>query len=339
MDDTQLCPGIMTGCTLFGEPPISTNTLISNFTMSTEPNISQPPSLHIAVLGVGSIGSTFAFQLAQTGHHDVTVIARPGSARFKQLQLDNGIVTFKNERAEVRVTDKLDEAIPYDLIIVALLVHQVDAVLPALQRSAAKCMLFMFNNFEPERLQDALGAERCSFGMPFVQASIDQMGRLNAKIGVGGQKSKINLQGWVDVFMASGLPAVFEPDMLLWLRCHVPLCIAFESISVAGQRRGGGASWDEAVVMARGVKESFTLIQRLGYRLYPLEKSMLNASPVWMVASMLWFISRVTSFRELLATGIGECRALVDVLVTAADRADPPVASAKILATRPSDES
>jgi predicted dinucleotide-binding enzyme len=34
------------------------------------------PPLRIAVLGVGKIGSTFAFQLARTGNHDVTVICR-----------------------------------------------------------------------------------------------------------------------------------------------------------------------------------------------------------------------------------------------------------------------
>jgi 2-dehydropantoate 2-reductase len=36
--------------------------------------------LHIAIVGAGRIGSAFAFQLARTGNHDVTVVARPGSA-------------------------------------------------------------------------------------------------------------------------------------------------------------------------------------------------------------------------------------------------------------------
>ena len=140
---------------------------------------------------------------------------------------------------------------------------------------------------------------------------------------------------WVDVFIAAGLPAALEPDMILWLRCHVPLCVAFESVSVAGVRRGGGASWGEAIVIARGLHESFTLIRRLGYRLYPSGKVWLDRFPAWMVASALWSLSRVTSFRELLATGIGECRALVDTMVAAAPRADRPVALARIQAMRP----
>ena len=62
----------------------------------------QPSPLSIAVLGAGKIGSTFAFQLASVGHHDVTVIARPGSVRLQQLQRDDGIIDIKGERASVR---------------------------------------------------------------------------------------------------------------------------------------------------------------------------------------------------------------------------------------------
>ncbi len=292
-------------------------------------------TLQIAVVGVGSIGSTFAFQLARSGH-EVTAVARPGSLRLQQLERDNGIVNVQGERAAVRVAKELDAQTPYDLVIVTLLDHQVGAVLPALSRSAAKCIQFMFNTFEPERLRDAVGPARCSFGMPFVQAKIDGNGRLDAKIGAAGQKSKMSDRRWVELFAGAGLPAVFEPEMMLWLRCHVPLCVAFESVSVAGVRRGGGATWRESMVIARGVQESFTLIQRLGYRLYPAGKLWLYRSPAWVVAGMLWFMSRLKSFRELLATGIGECRALVDSLVSATPRAGAVIRVARIEAMKPS---
>jgi len=292
-------------------------------------------ALRIAVLGVGRIGSAFAFQLARTGGHDVTVIARPGSPRLQQLRRDNGIVDTKGERATVRIEDALDEQAPYDLVIVTLLGFQVDAVLPALRRSAAKCIQFMFVTFEPERLRDAVGAERCAFGMPFIQSDFDGEGRLKATIGAGGQKTIMSQQRWVDVFIAAGLPAALEPDMPLWLRCHAPLTIAFESISVAGVRRGGGASWSEANVIARGVHESFALIRGLGYPIYPRAKTLLAASPAPVVAAMLWAMSRIKPFRELLATGVNECRALVDVLAAAAAQAKPQVRAARILAMKP----
>ena len=137
------------------------------------------------------------------------------------------------------------------------------------------------------------------------------------------------------MFNAAGLPAVLEPDMPLWLRCHVPLCVAFESVSVAGERRGGGASWGEAVVLARGVRESFTLLKGLGYPIYPRSKARINGAPTWVVAGMLWTMSRIRSFRELLATGKDECRALVDVMVSAAAGAKPPARLSAIQAMKP----
>ena len=293
------------------------------------------PVLRIAVIGVGGIGSTFAFQLAHQGGHEVTVVARPGSDRLQQLQRDGAIVNIDGQRAKVLVAEALDETIPYDLVLVTLKAQQVDKVLGALQRSSARWIQFMFNVFDPESLRDAVGQDRSSFGMPFVQATVDGNGKLKSKIGAGGQKSKMNHRGWVEVFQAAGLPAVFEPDILLWLRCHVPLGAAFESVCVAGMRRGGGASWGESLVIARGMQESFTLIEHLGYRLYPKGKVRLHTSPTWSVAGMLWFMSRITSFRELLATGVEECRALVDVLVANASHGNPPVAVDKIKAMRP----
>ncbi len=292
--------------------------------------------LRIAVLGVGKIGSTFAFQLARIGGHDVTVVARPGSDRLAQLQRDGGIVDLKGERASVRIADALDETIPYDLVIVTLLAHQTEAVFPTLQRSAARWFQFMFVNFHPERLQQAVGAERCSFGMPFVQATLNVEGRLKATIGSMGQKTIMSEQRWVEVFEGAGMPAALEPDMPLWLRCHVPMCVAFESVSVAGERRSGGASWREALIIARGVHEGFALIKGLGYRVYPQSKVRISRCPASAVAALLWFMSRIRSFRELLATGKAECRALVDAMVATAPLAKPSIRVSSIQAMRPS---
>ncbi len=293
------------------------------------------PKLRIAIIGVGGIGSTFAFQLAREGGHEVTAVARPGSDRLQHLRRDNAIVDNKGKRADVLVAETLDETIPYDLVLVTLQAQQVDKVLGGLQRSSAKWIQFMFNNFDPERLRDAIGQGRCSFGMPFVQAAIDDEGKLKAKIGAGGQKSKMNHRGWVEIFNAAGLPATFEPEMLLWLRCHVPLGAAFESVCIAGTRRGGGATWDQALLTARGMQEGFTIIQRLGYQIYPAGKARLHVSPTWMVASMLWFVSRIPSFRELLSTAVNECRALVDVLVESASRIEPTASVIGIRAMKP----
>lgn len=291
-------------------------------------------ALRIAVIGAGKIGSAFAFQLARAGHA-VTVVARPGSSRLAQLQARQAIVTTGGERVTVEVRDALDESIDFDLVLVTVLAHQIDVLIPALRRSAARSLLFAFNNFAPRAMRDALGATRCDFGMPFIQSTLDPAGLLRVEIGAGGQKTRLSAQRWVDLFNVACLPAVLDADMMLWLRCHVPLCVAFESVSVAAMRRGGGASWAESRALARGMHEAFALIVALGDPLYPSGKARLAASPEWVAAAMLWSVSRITSFRELLAGGIDECRALVDTMTAAAKLSDPAAGWANIDAMRP----
>ena len=285
--------------------------------------------------GPGTGRSAFAFQLARTGGHDVTVIARPESVRLAELERDQAIIDINGKRASVRVASRLDEEAAYDLLIVTLLDHQTRPLMPVLGRSAARSVMFMFNTFEPERLQASIGPERCGFGMPFVQATLNADGRLKVAIGTAGQKTLMNQQRWVDVFNAAGLPAANEPNMPLWLRCHAPLCVAFESVSVAGERRRGAASWGEALARARGVHASFALIKRLGYEIYPQAKQRLDRNPVWVVALMLWFMSGIRSFRELLASGAAECGALVDAMVSAAPPGTPPNIVSDIAAMKP----
>ena len=189
------------------------------------------PSRHplsIAVLGCGNIGSAFASRLARAGH-EVTVIARPGSKRLLQLRRDGGIVEVDGSRTAVRILDQLDPRAGYDLVIVTLLAHQVGAAITVLQASAADCVLFMFNTFEPDALVEAIGTKRCALGMPFVQAKLDDEGRLKARFGAGGLKTLLDQQRWVNLFAAADLPAALEPDMPAWLRSHAPLCVAFET--------------------------------------------------------------------------------------------------------------
>ncbi len=279
-------------------------------------SLSNQMSLSIAVLGVGAIGSTFAYYLSRAGH-DVTVVARPASQRFQQLSRDQAIVLESGEKAKARVADALDEGTAYDLIVVTTLDYQVDALLPSLQRCKAACVLFMFNTLKPERLEQAIGKARCAFGMPFVMSRLSSEGRLEAKISPS-RKTLHGDQRWVSLFQHAGIPSAYEAEMELWLRCHVPLCVAMESIATKAQRRGGSASWQDAMVVARAMQGGFSIVKHLGHPLYPTAKKILDRTPNVLIACMLCLISRNRSFRELLSTGANECRALVACLLSSA---------------------
>lgn len=291
--------------------------------------------LRIAVIGGGRIGSAFAFYLIKNGHHDVTIVARPYSTRLEQLKRDCGIITSDGEHVAATITDSLDVNVPYDLILVTVLGHQIEGLLPSLRLSTGKTIHFFFNTFVPEHLQQAVGLGRAALGMPFIQSNLDTSGRLTATVGRGGQRSLTSDPKWADIFQAAGLPAQFESKMALWLRCHAPLCVAFESISVTGERRGGGAPWHSAYALALGIRACFRLIRSEGYEIYPRGKAWMEWLPVTLIASMLWTLSRVTSFRVLLATGEKECRALVNVMVESGEKVEGFDDCQAILAMKP----
>ena len=291
------------------------------------------PTLSIAVLGMGNVGSTYAYHLSHAGH-SVHAIARPGSARLAQLTRDSAVVLHTGERAAVTPVDHLDEQTPYDLVLVCVLDMQVDGVLPSLRRSKAKAVQLMFNTYRPEQVVEAVGgSERCSLGMPFVQASMGADGQLNCTTTRG--RSLLGKQRWVDVFNGAGIPASHEAQMALWLRNHASVCVAFEAIAVTAQRSGGGASWADALRIARGLQQGLALTQRLGYPLYGQGKGLFYRAPAAVPALMLWSLSRVKGFRELLAQGEAECRAMCDAMLAQAAAAQPPIPVPALQAVRP----
>lgn len=54
------------------------------------------------------------------------------------------------------------------------------------------------------------------------------------------------------------------------------------------------------------------------------------------IAAALWSMSRIGSFRKLLATGKVECQMLVDAMVAAAPLAKQPVDVSDLLSMKPS---
>ncbi|MDF2824272.1 MAG: hypothetical protein K0R68_1680 [Mycobacterium sp.] len=270
--------------------------------------------LTIAVIGAGRIGSAYAYQLRRAGHQ-VTLVARPGSQRQAQLRRDGGVVLSTGDRATVTVADHLDDQVPFDLVIVTVLAHQVSALLPALQRSPARCVHFMFVTPEPGRLSSALGANRVTFGMAAVLATLDADGTL--ALTISKTKSMQGDQRWVDLFQAAGLPSALEPDMGRWLRSQAPLTIAMEGVAVAGMRHKRGATWAEAKTGARALGAGYAILRASGETPYPAAKKQISRAPRIVLTLILWGVSR-SKFRQTVGNSAEECRGLIDLLAAEA---------------------
>lgn len=271
--------------------------------------------MKIAVLGPGGIGSTFAFKLAQAGH-DVTVVAR--GERLAQLERDGAIVLASGERAPVVVRATLDEATAWDLVLVTVLAHQVDVVLPALTASAARSIMFMFNTFETfDRLRAAVGAERFTFGFPAILATFTA-GRLTTQIVTKPMSTTVTDAGWARVFTAAGIFTVQHPDMESWLRTHAALVVPMMIAAVRSYERQAGISWREARGLAYAMEEGLTLVGRLGNTITPGPMVVIDRLPLALKAALMWATSRQSSVRKTGAAGYAEPRALIDAMEAAA---------------------
>lgn len=281
--------------------------------------------MHIAILGTGAIGSTFAYQLAGAGH-EVTVIAR--GERLAQLRRDGAIVLTSGERRTVRVSEALAPDEVYDLVLVTVLATQVDAVLPTLRASAARAVMFMFNTFEPlDRLRDAVGAERFHFGFPGGVFALLIDGVLRPQIRRG---TTVDDAGWAKLLTTAGIPAVVEADMHAWLRSHAALVSPLMAIGTVAAGRGAGVSWREAGLYAEAMMAGFRLVRGLGHAIRPASLGVLSRSPRAVMRALLWAMSRTRMLRELGALGAAEPRMLIDMMTAAA-----PGQTTALLAVRP----
>ncbi|MFV8752342.1 ketopantoate reductase family protein [Nannocystaceae bacterium ST9] len=283
--------------------------------------------MNVAVIGPGRIGSTFALYLARAGH-DVTVVAR--GARLEALRREPAIVAVDGTRAPVRPVEALDLAEPFDLVLVAVLAHQVDAVLPTLERCAAKTIMFMFNTFEPiDRLRDAVGPERFAFGFPNMIAFFVE-GKLKSIVDGPGMVTTLSSERWAATLEAAGMPTEVEHDMTSFLRSHVAFVVPLMAAAMLTWQRPTKVTWAEASKLAAAWVEGLALVRSLGHTLTPRFVVLLAKLPRGLLAGMLWIAGRIDAVTSLGGFGPAEVRALIDAMAAAAPGQTP-----HLLAIRP----
>lgn len=284
-------------------------------------------AMKIAVIGAGRIGSTFAFHLARAGN-EVTLVAR--GKRLEELRRTSKIVSVNGDEAPVRAEAALDPAVAFDLVLVTVLAHQLDGVMPVLKSSAAKKVLFMFNTFEKiDRLRDEVGAERFAFGFPTMTAFFVE-GKLKSVVKGPGMATTLSSAACAEILKQAGLPTEVEPDMNSWLRSHVALVVP---LLVAGQltwQRSASLSWGEAAKVADAMVEGFAVVRSLGHALKPGLVAMVARLPGFVLAGLIWMLGRTAGVKDVGEFGPGETRALIDAMAAAAPGQTP-----KLLAIRP----
>lgn len=241
------------------------------------------------------------------------MIAR--GARLEFLQREQAIVQQNGERAKVSVAAALDEKTEWELVLVTVLATQVAAVLPALKASAAKRVMFMFNTFEDLRpLREAVGAERFSFGFPGGVFCLLHEGKIDPQIRPG---TTVDDPQFARLFSDAGIPTVVEADMQSWLRTHAAMVVPLMSIGVLVHARGSGVTWKEASAYAHVFVVGMRIVTSLGNALLPSSLASMAKLPKFLMAVMLWALSRTKMLRDLGALGAAEPRMLIDMMSSA----------------------
>jgi 2-dehydropantoate 2-reductase len=294
---------------------------------SSHREVGYPQGMNIAVLGAGRIGSTFAFYLANAGHN-VTVIAR--GARLEALRSDGAIIAADGRKANVAIEDTLDVRNTFDLLLVTVLAHQVDALLPELKASAAVTIMLMFNTFEKlERLRNAVGRDRFCFAFPTMTAFFTD-GKLKSTVTVPGMVTTTDSQTWAAVFARAGLPSKVEHDMESFLRSHVALMAPLMAGASLAHARSKHLQWAEVKTLTAALLEGLTLVSELGHPLKPASVRIIARLPAVVLTSMIWLLSRTKPKRDLGELGPTEARALIDAMIASAPEKTP-----KLSAVRP----
>ena len=199
--------------------------------------------MKVLVYGAGVLGSIHAVRLHEAGV-DVTILAR--GARLASIR-EHGVLIAEGDRGvarSVRVPVVGDPRGDWDLILVFVRTHQVDAVLASLVDTRGDVLLLVNWAAGPDALGDAGGLDRVLLGFPAQGGVMDgdvvryrptsRVTRLvSMPIGEIDGRMTPRLERVVGVFRSAGFRVKAQRQMDAWLRTHaafeVPLGMAVHS--------------------------------------------------------------------------------------------------------------
>lgn len=255
------------------------------------------------VCGAGVIGSLYAARLAAAGA-EVALLARGHRLQFLS---ENGVAlesayTGARTVQEVPVVDRFDDALSWDLVVVAVRKNQVAALLPELARVKSPTILFLGNNVRgPAELVEALGPGRVLLGFPgaggiieeetVVYVDSDERGaeRWGLVIGeIDGSLSQ-RLTEIQALFSTASVPVEIVSDMKARLvsQAGVSLPIASALYLVEGGALELSGRPDILRLLIAAIRESFAVQEALGISILPRQLLMYRWVPSWILNTMM----------------------------------------------------
>lgn len=262
--------------------------------------------MKILVYGAGPLGSLFAAKLKQGGH-DVSLLAR--GKRLQDLK-KHGVVlqswsTGEVSTTEVKIADAFKPNDAYDLVLVIMRKNHALAILSLLAANQqVETFAFLMNNATgPQAFVDALGKDRVLIGFPgaagfreghkvvYLTATEDRPTHVYIGEVDGGVTERTHRIA-AALEQAPHFKVVIEKHMDTWSKYHVALLFpAFAPIMyLCNTDNYRMANTRDAIVLAvRGIREGFTVLQKLGYKVRP---SMLRIFQLFPEPFLVWILKK-----------------------------------------------
>jgi ketopantoate reductase len=212
--------------------------------------------MKILVYGAGIVGSTYGWQLSETGI-DVTVLVKKGKKQFiEKSGINIHCTDFRGNKKQVvqttfrpAVIEDLSPQNDYEFIIVSVNNVQLKEVLPVLANGAGSAnILFFQNNWDDfDEISKYLAPEQYFFGFPFmvgggrddngINSVISGLKQSHTLLGERNGETTPRLKKMADSFRNANLKPVITNQIIPWLMTHYAVAAGLS----AGVMKAGGS--------------------------------------------------------------------------------------------------
>lgn len=255
--------------------------------------------MHVGVLGAGVIGSIFAHALVNGGHQ-VTAIAR--GRRLADIQKHGLRLQTWGSKAvssvDIDAVDHLEVETAFDVLLVCVQSHQIEAVLPVLKGSRARCIVFCCNQFgNTAEIAHQVGRDRTLWLFPAalgeivdgvvharVLSSLESAIQVNT-LGVADSAANHHIETVRQLWKSIGLPLAVTKHLDAWLQTHTAfmLPIMWSGLS-APNRKAFKPDLTLSRHVSAAVKELLALVRGSDAGLAPWNMKVVSLTPDWMIA-------------------------------------------------------
>ncbi len=232
--------------------------------------------MKILVFGAGVIGTTYAWQLSESGY-DVSLLVRKHKlVRYSHSGISINCTDMRGKKKEFvktvfrpKTTDRLNHDHDYDLIIVSVRTTQLEEAIPYVAKFAGQAtILFLSNLWDGfDLINKHLTSAQMVYGFPGMAGGGRTDNSINCLLFRNGStmlgepdgKTSRRLVDIANIFGRSGLQPKITNNIITWLKAHyVWPAASFGAVCKAGDARSFASNYllvkQSALAIREGLK-------------------------------------------------------------------------------------